>query len=191
MRSGICCIVAVDFRGSGLPSSQCVQSTIRHGLQTCEFLIIMRTAIALGLIITQSLLLRAWRQPSALPASVPNKRRNPDPRPSHGGTTIGESWRIGYLSREGPSNSPYGVEAFREGLRMLGYVEGQNVLIELRFAEGRLEAFPALAEELVRLKVDVIVAPWTPAALAAKESDQLDSHRLRGCFGSGGQWTDR
>jgi putative ABC transport system substrate-binding protein len=62
------------------------------------------------------------------------------------------------------------VEAFREGLRMLGYVEGQNVLIELRFAEGRIEAFPALAEELVRLKVDVIVAPWTPAALAAKEA---------------------
>jgi len=41
------------------------------------------------------------------------------------------------------------VEAFREGLRMLGYVEGQNILIELRFAEGRLEWFPRLAEELV------------------------------------------
>ena len=79
-------------------------------------------------------------------------------------------WRIGYLSRGGPSDSPHDVEDFREGLRMLGYVEGQNVLIELRFAEGRLEAFPALAEELVRLKVDVIVAPWTPAALAAKEA---------------------
>jgi putative ABC transport system substrate-binding protein len=62
----------------------------------------------------------------------------------------------------------YDVEAFREELRMLGYVEGQNILIELRFAEGRLEAFPALAEELVQLKVDVIVAPYTAAALAAK-----------------------
>lgn len=63
-------------------------------------------------------------------------------------------WRIGYLSRGGPSDPPYdlSVEAFREGLRMLGYVEGQNVLIELRFAEGRLEAFPALAEELAHLK---------------------------------------
>ena len=79
-------------------------------------------------------------------------------------------WRIGYLSRGGPRDSPHDVEAFREGLRMLGYVEGQNVLIELRFAEGRLEAFPALAEELAHLKVDVIVAPWTPAALAAKEA---------------------
>jgi len=78
-------------------------------------------------------------------------------------------WRIGYLARGAPSDFPYGLEAFREGLRMLGYVEGQNVLIELRFAEG-LEAFPALAKELAHLKVDVIVAPWTPAALAAKEA---------------------
>ena len=77
-------------------------------------------------------------------------------------------WRIGYLARGGLSDSPYDVEAFREGLRMLGYVEGQNVLIELRFAEGRLAAFPALAEELAHLKVDVIVAHWTSAALAAK-----------------------
>ena len=77
-------------------------------------------------------------------------------------------WRIGYLSRGAPSDSLYDVEAFREELRMLGYVEGQNILIELRFAEGRLEAFPALAEELVQLKVDVIVAPYTAAALAAK-----------------------
>jgi len=77
-------------------------------------------------------------------------------------------WRIGYLSRAAPNDSPYDVEAFREGLRTLGYVEGQNILIELRFAEGRLEAFPALAEELVQLKVDVIVSPWTPAARAAK-----------------------
>ena len=77
-------------------------------------------------------------------------------------------WRIGYLSRGAPNAPGHDVEAFREGLRMLGYVEGQNVLIQLRFAEDRPEAFPTLAEELVHLKVDVIVAPWTPAALAAK-----------------------
>src|SRR5262249_38383084 len=60
------------------------------------------------------------------------------------------------------------VDAFLAELRRLGYVEGQNVLIEFRYAEGRLEALPQLAQELERLKVDVIVAPNTPAALAAK-----------------------
>src|SRR5262249_15396787 len=60
------------------------------------------------------------------------------------------------------------VDAFLAELRRLGYVEGQNVLIEFRYAEGRLEALPQLAQELERLKVDVIVAPNTLAALAAK-----------------------
>jgi len=79
-------------------------------------------------------------------------------------------WRIGYLW---PSvvkdRTPY-FEAFREGLKALGYIEGQNILIEHRIAEGRLEALPLLAEELTNLKVDVIVAPSTPAARAAKEA---------------------
>ena len=79
-------------------------------------------------------------------------------------------WRIGYLSRGTPTAPGYDLEAFREGLRTLGYVEGRNILIELRFAAGHLEAFPALAEELVQIKVDVIVAPFTPAARAAKEA---------------------
>ena len=60
-------------------------------------------------------------------------------------------------------------EAFRQGLRDLGYVEGRNVVIEYRDAEGKSERLPALAVELVALKVDVIVAPPTPAALAAKQ----------------------
>ncbi len=61
-------------------------------------------------------------------------------------------------------------EAFRQGLRDLGYVEGRDIVIEFRSAEGKLERFPALAAELVALKVDVIVAANTSAALAAKQA---------------------
>ena len=60
------------------------------------------------------------------------------------------------------------LSAFRQGLRELGYVEGQNVVIEYRSADGRPERFPDLATELVRLKVDVIVTRGTSAALGAK-----------------------
>src|SRR5207244_3584263 len=62
------------------------------------------------------------------------------------------------------------IESFRQGLRELGYVEGQNIAIEYRFAEGRPERLPALAAELVRLKVDVIVAGGPPAPGAAKQA---------------------
>src|SRR3974390_411270 len=58
----------------------------------------------------------------------------------------------------------------REGLRELGYVEGQNIAFEFRSAEGKLDRLPQLASELVRLKVDVIVALYTPCALAAKQA---------------------
>ena len=77
--------------------------------------------------------------------------------------------RIGYLSanRAAFLHLP---EAFRQGLRDLGYVEGRNVVIEYGDAEGKLERFPALAAELVALKVDVIVAPPTVAALAAQQA---------------------
>ena len=77
--------------------------------------------------------------------------------------------RIGYLST-GRGANPHLGEAFRQGLRDLGYVEDRNLVIEYRDAEGKLERFPALAAELVALKVDVIVAPTTPAALAAKQA---------------------
>src|SRR5215469_1516589 len=69
--------------------------------------------------------------------------------------------RVGYLAA-GPSLdrfSPYLIEAFREGLRESGYVEGQSVTIEFKFAEQRYERLPELAAELVRLGVDVIFAP--------------------------------
>jgi putative ABC transport system substrate-binding protein len=58
----------------------------------------------------------------------------------------------------------------REGLRELGYVEGQNIAFEFRSAEGKLDQLPELASELVRLKVDVIVALYVPSALAAKQA---------------------
>jgi len=77
--------------------------------------------------------------------------------------------RIGYLAPN-LAASPHLPEAFRQGLRDLGYVEGRNLVIEYRDAEGKFERFPALAAELVALKVDVIVAPPTAAALAAKQA---------------------
>jgi putative ABC transport system substrate-binding protein len=77
--------------------------------------------------------------------------------------------RIGYLANN-LAASPHLTEAFRQGLRDLGYVEGRNVVIEYRSAEGKLERLPALAAELVALKVDVIMTGGTPQALAAKQA---------------------
>src|SRR5713101_188503 len=81
----------------------------------------------------------------------------------------GKIARIGYLSSD-LAASPDLREAFRQGLRDLGYVEGRNVVIEYRNAEGKPERLPALAAELVALKVDVILAGGTPQALAAKQA---------------------
>src|SRR5437667_7061386 len=77
--------------------------------------------------------------------------------------------RIGYLATS-LTASPHLREAFLQGLRDLGYVEGRNVAIEYRDAEGKSERLPALAAELVALKVDVIVAGGTPLILAAKQA---------------------
>ena len=77
--------------------------------------------------------------------------------------------RIGWLGAN-PAAGRHLREAFLQGLRDLGYVEGRNVVIEYRFAEGKLERYPALAAELVALKVEVIVAPITPSVLAAKQA---------------------
>ena len=82
----------------------------------------------------------------------------------------GKVYRIGYLSASSDTSNPRVREAFRQGLRELGWVEGQHIIIEYRWADGRFDRLPDLAAELVRLKVDVLVAAPTPAALAAKNA---------------------
>ena len=78
--------------------------------------------------------------------------------------------RIGYLIGASPTAYSYRSEPFRQGLRALGYVEGKNLVIEYRYAEGKLDRLPALAAELVRLKVDIIVTAGPLPTRAAKEA---------------------
>ncbi len=78
--------------------------------------------------------------------------------------------KIGFLSATSPSAQNLLLEAFRQGLRDLGYVVGQNVALEIRAAEGKYDRLPDLAAELVRLKVDVIFAASAPAIKAAKQA---------------------
>ena len=80
--------------------------------------------------------------------------------------------RIGYLSPGDPVSRAYRTEAFRQGLKELGYIEGKNIIIEYRFAEARSERLPELAHDLVRLKVDIIFAQG-PATEAAKNATQM------------------
>ena len=77
--------------------------------------------------------------------------------------------RIGYLATN-LATTPHLQDAFRQGLRDLGYVEGRNLVIEYRSAEGKSDRLAVLAAELVALNIDVIVAPGTPQALAAKQA---------------------
>jgi len=76
--------------------------------------------------------------------------------------------RVGFLGATSPSGYTIQIEAFRSGLRELGYVEGTNIVLEYRWANGNYALLPALAAELVRARVDLIVTHGTPAALAAK-----------------------
>src|SRR5213593_3961176 len=78
--------------------------------------------------------------------------------------------RIGYLDNSTASGSAVLVEAFRQELSKLGWIEGKNITIEYRFAEQKLERLPELAADLVRLKVDLIVASGGPTPLAAKKA---------------------
>ena len=78
--------------------------------------------------------------------------------------------RIGYLSGASPSTSPARREAFAQGLIELGYVEGKNVVIERRWADGKFDRLPALAAELVHIKVDIIVTAGPQTTRPAKEA---------------------
>jgi putative tryptophan/tyrosine transport system substrate-binding protein len=92
-------------------------------------------------------------------ASVAVKAQTPD-----------KVYHIGVLERTAAAIYGANLEGFRQGLRSLGYVEGKNLVIEYRSADGRDERFPELAAELAQLKVDLILTRGTPAALAAKHA---------------------
>ncbi len=88
------------------------------------------------------------------------------------GQQAGKVARIGFLSVTSPSDRPPLLDAFRQGLRELGWVEGQNIVIDYRYAEGRIDRLPDLAAELVRLKVDLIVSWGTQGVTAAKNATE-------------------
>jgi ABC-type uncharacterized transport system substrate-binding protein len=79
---------------------------------------------------------------------------------------------IGYLGNASPALESTLVNAFREGLRQFGYVEGQNLVLRYQWAEGQQERHAVLAQELVRLKPDIILTAGTPGTLAAKQATQ-------------------
>jgi putative ABC transport system substrate-binding protein len=79
-------------------------------------------------------------------------------------------WRIGYLGPVSPSAGARLLESFRQGLRELGYVEGRNISIDYRWAEGSPDRFPALAAELIQLRVDAIVTYNNPAVAALQQA---------------------
>ena len=74
------------------------------------------------------------------------------------------------LARSSSASAAFAIESFQREFNKLGYVDGKNIVFEYRYAEGKLDRLPALADELVRLKIDVIIAPNTPAAVAAKNA---------------------
>ena len=82
----------------------------------------------------------------------------------------GKVWRVGFLSLYSASEIAQNTAAFLKGLRELGYIEGKNLVVEWRFAEGNFERLPDLAADLVQLKVDVIVAVASAAISAAKKA---------------------
>ncbi len=85
---------------------------------------------------------------------------------------VAKVYRIGLLETIPAAQNAANLDALRKGLRDLGYVEGRNLIIDYRSADGRAERFPDLAAELVRLKVDLIVTRGTPAARAAKSATE-------------------
>ena len=104
---------------------------------------------------------RAFIGALALAAALPPEARAQPP---------GRVYRVGYLQTSTREQQLHLIKAFEEGLRDLGYRVGQNVVIEYRFAEARLERLPELAADLVRLKVDVIVTGINSNTIAAKKA---------------------
>jgi len=90
--------------------------------------------------------------------------------PGTSGAQPEKVYRIGYLQASTRDQQAHLVRAFEDGLRDLGYVPGRNLVIEYRFADGKLERLPPLAEDLVRLKVDLIVTGVNPPTIAAKQA---------------------
>ena len=90
--------------------------------------------------------------------------------PRLAGAQAARVYRLGYLSSSTSTSNPRVLEAFRQGLRELGWIEGQNLAMEYRWADGHFDRLPDLAAELVRLKVDVISASPAPATRAAKNA---------------------
>jgi hypothetical protein len=82
-------------------------------------------------------------------------------------------------------------EAFRQGLRELGYVEGKNILAEYRYGEGKVDRLPSLVAEFVHLKVDVLVVTALPAIRAAKQATKTIPHCHDDSSGSGRDWANR
>ena len=80
----------------------------------------------------------------------------------------GKFWRIGYLGYGAPGSDPSGIEGLRQGLRELGYVENQNIVVEYRYAEGKLDRLASLIGELIDLKVEILLAQGTAATAAVK-----------------------
>ena len=102
----------------------------------------------------------------------------------------GKILRIGFLDPSTASGIAVLVEAFRQEMSKLGWIEGKNIAIEYRFAEQKLDRLPELAADLVRLKVDLIVVPATTTGGGGKESDYYHPHRDDERFGPGGRRSD-
>jgi putative tryptophan/tyrosine transport system substrate-binding protein len=90
-----------------------------------------------------------------------------------GGQEAGKVWRVGHLSTGSISSGRPLNKVFQEQLRELGYIDGQNVVFTFRGADGNNDRLPALADELVRLRVDILVTAGTPAAVAAKQATSM------------------
>jgi len=101
------------------------------------------------------------------------------------GAGAGKIPRVGFLYHGSPGPSQE-MDAFQRGLRELGYIEGQNIAVEYRFALGQVERLPELAAELVRLNPDVIAAPYIAPALAAKRATSTIPIVLAGVADAGG-----